>query len=92
MIKKLSVKNSQDRIDNFFSTTRISLPEKGHYQSSKRVKEAIGKVLGKNPENNESSSSVIVNNIPKNKNTTKISKNYYSREFMEDNICSPSKP
>ena len=71
VIKKLSVKNSQDRIDNFFSTTRISLPEKGHYQSSKRVKEAIGKVLGKNPENNESSSSIIVNNIPKNKNPTK---------------------
>ena len=70
MIKKLSVKNSQDRIDNFFTTTRISLPEKGNFQSSKRVKEAIGKVLGKNPEiNNEASSSII--NISKNKNPTK---------------------
>jgi DNA excision repair protein ERCC-5 len=67
VIKKLSVKNSQDRIDNFFSSTRISLPEKGHYQSSKRVEESIGKVLGKNPENNESSSI----NISKNKNPTK---------------------
>ena len=42
----MGVKNSQERIDNFFLTSRHSLPEKGHYQASKRVKEAIGKVLG----------------------------------------------
>ena len=65
MIKKLSVKNSQDRIDNFFTTTRISLPEKGNFQSSKRVKEAIGKVLGKN--HPESSINISKNN----KNPTK---------------------
>ena len=82
MIKKLSVKNSQDRIDNFFTTTRINLPEKGHFQSSKRVKDAIGKVLGKNPEiNNESSSSII--NISKNKNSTK-------RKSEDSNINQPS--
>ena len=74
MIKKLSVKNSQDRIDNFFTTTRINLPEKGHFQSSKRVKDAIGKVLGKNPEiNNESSSSII--NISKNKRKSEDNSN-----------------
>ena len=50
VIKKISVGTTQERIDNFFTTTRISLPEKGQYQSSKRVKEAIGKVLGKSPE------------------------------------------
>ena len=65
VIKKLSVKNSQDRIDNFFTTTRISLPEKGNFQSSKRVKEAIGKVLGKNPEKSS------INISKNNKNPTK---------------------
>lgn len=47
VIKKLSAKTSQERIDNFFITSRITLPDKGHYQSSKRVKEAISKVMGK---------------------------------------------
>ena len=50
VIKKLSVKISQDRIDNHFMASRISLPEKGKLQSSKRVKEAIDRVLGKSPE------------------------------------------
>ena len=50
VIKKLSVKISQDRIDNHFIASRISLPEKGKLQSSKRVKEAIDRVLGKSPE------------------------------------------
>jgi hypothetical protein len=43
----MSVKTSQERIDNFFTASRIALPEKGNYQSSKRVQDAIGKVLGK---------------------------------------------
>ena len=50
VIKKMSVKSSQERIDNFFLTSRITLPEKGSYQSSKRVKEAIGRVLGQSVE------------------------------------------
>ena len=50
VIKKMSVKSSQERIDNFFLTSRITLPEKGSYQSSKRVKEAIGRVLGQTVE------------------------------------------
>ena len=50
VIKKMSIKSSQERIDNFFLTSRITLPEKGSYQSSKRVKEAIGRVLGQTVE------------------------------------------
>ena len=50
VIKKMSIKSSQERIDNFFLTSRITLPEKGSYQSSKRVKEAIGRVLGQSVE------------------------------------------
>ncbi len=47
VIKKMSVKINQERIDNFFLASRIVLPEKGQYQSSRRVKDAIDKVLGK---------------------------------------------
>lgn len=54
MIKKMSVKVSQERIDNFFTSTRISLPEKGQFQASKRVKQAIGKFTGVNPEKEKS--------------------------------------
>ena len=53
VIKKMSAKTSQERIDNFFQTSRNNLPEKGHYQASKRVKEAIGKVLGTDGKTNE---------------------------------------
>ena len=49
----MSAKTSQERIDNFFQTSRNNLPEKGHYQASKRVKEAIGKVLGTDGKTNE---------------------------------------
>ena len=45
VIKKMGVKTSQERIDNFFMTSRKHLADKGQYQASKRVKEAIGKVL-----------------------------------------------
>ena len=50
VIKKLSTKVTQERIDNFFMSERFALPEKGNYQSSRRVKQAIDKVLGKVPE------------------------------------------
>ena len=56
VIKKMSIRTSQERIDNFFQTSRISLPEKGHLQSSKRVKEAIGRVLGKSKDKSQDKS------------------------------------
>ena len=53
VIKKMSARTSQGRIDNFFLTSRNNLPDKGQYQASKRVKEAIGKVLGTDQKQNE---------------------------------------
>ncbi len=47
VIKQLSTRISQERIDNYFLTHRLALSDKGQYQSSKRVQQAIGKVLGK---------------------------------------------
>lgn len=72
VIKKMSVKISQERIDNFFLTSRISLPEKGHYQASKRVKEAISKVLGKSePESKKRKTAVKEPKKPKESNKLK---------------------
>eukprot|EP00095_Tigriopus_kingsejongensis_P003704 maker-scaffold382_size189932-snap-gene-0.25 protein:Tk03704 transcript:maker-scaffold382_size189932-snap-gene-0.25-mRNA-1 annotation:"dna repair protein complementing xp-g cells-like protein" len=47
VIKKFHVKISQGRIDGYFQRERVALPDKGHYQNSKRMKSAIDKVLGK---------------------------------------------
>lgn len=49
LIKQMNQKVSQGRIDNFFQSERLALPDKGHLQSSKRVQSAISKVLGKEP-------------------------------------------
>ena len=51
VINKFNVKISQGRIDNYFQRERITLPSKGHLQSSKRVQNAIDKVLGKTSSN-----------------------------------------
>ena len=45
VIKKMGVRSSQERIDNFFLSSRSVLPEKGKL-ASKRVKDAINRVLG----------------------------------------------
>merc|ERR1711874_782443 len=45
---------------NFFLTSRHNLPEKGQYQASKRVKEAIGKVLGTEGKSSTNDGSVEV--------------------------------
>lgn len=51
VIKKFDVKISQTRIDNYFLTERVSLPAKGQLQESKRVQNAIEKVLGRKIDN-----------------------------------------
>ena len=60
VIKKMSIKTSQERIDNFFQSSRITLPEKGHLQSSKRVKDAIDRVLGKSKASSDESKTKII--------------------------------
>ena len=75
VLKTMSVKNSQERIDSFFMTSRIKLPEKGNYQSSKRVKEAIGRVLGRSEANGKKSDG---KSQTKGKNMTEIKKSSQS--------------
>ena len=52
VIKRFDTKVTQSKIDKFFSSDRLTLPskDKGLMQNSKRVQEAVEKVLGKKQE------------------------------------------
>ena len=55
VIKRFDTKVTQSKIDKFFSSDRLALPskDKGLMQNSKRVKEAVEKVLGKKEASND---------------------------------------
>lgn len=56
VIKRFDTKATQSKIDKFFSSDRLTLPSKGLIQSSKRVQEAVEKVLGKETKSDVNSS------------------------------------
>ena len=55
VIKRFDTKVTQSKIDKFFSSDRLALPSKGNglMQNSKRVQEAVEKVLGKREASND---------------------------------------